>query len=262
MRYIPTSAATVDALKKHAKKLQRKGGGKHADLLNRVAKGAGYDHWHHVTECLTEFEAQRGVDALDAECELILRAALEGIDKIIVTGPEVLPVPLVLFSSQGDAWLLDPEGNLAMCLIFHGQKMERVFRDSARQIEIAWDGPFHLDGEGFAVQTEHSAIGTRVIFGYPLDELRPHIQKAQSIHKKFDAVFMQGDAQELTPELIERLVAKGWERKAVENAAREGARYIPIRNGLLTPAITGGFGDDDDDNEDDGGPMFGPPSAA
>jgi hypothetical protein len=257
MRYIPTSAATVDALKKQAKKLQRKSGGKHADLLNRVAKSAGYDHWHHVSVCLSEFEAQRGVDALDAECEIILRAAREGIDKMIVTGPEVLPVPLVLFASQGDAWLLDPEDNLAMCLMFRGQKMEREFRDSARQIGIAWDGPFRLDGDGFAVDTEHPAIGTRVILGYPLDDLRPHIDRAQSIHKKFDEVFMQDGAEDLTPELIERLVSQGWERKRLENGARDGARYSPSRNTLLYPAITGGFDDDDDE-----GPNFGPSSAA
>lgn len=257
MRYITTSAATVDSLKKQAKKLQRKSGGKHADLLNRVAKSAGYDHWHHVTLCLKEFEARRGVDALDAECEIILRAAHEGIDKIIVTGPEILPVPFVLFASQGDAWLLDPDENLALCLMFHGQAMERVFRDSARQIEIAWDGSFRLDGEGFAVQTEHPAIGTRVILGYPLDDLRPHLDRAQSFHKKFNAVFMQDGAQELTPALIERLVAEGWERKALEDGARDGAQYSPSRSSLLYPAFGGGFDDDDDE-----GPNFGPSSAA
>lgn len=265
MRYIPTSAATVDALKKQAKKLQRKGGGKHADLLNRVAKSAGYDHWHHVTLCLQEFEQQRGVDALDAECEIILRAAVDGIDKIIVTGPEVLPVPFVLFASQGDAWLLDPEENLALCLMFRGEKMTRVFRDHARQIEIAWDGAFQLDGEGFAVQTEHPAIGTRVILGYPLAELRPHLDRAQSFHKKFDSIFMQDGAQELTPELIDRLVAQGWDRKVLDDAVRHGARYSPSRNTILTAPIAGGFGDDDDefdDGDDDEGPGFGPSPTA
>ena len=261
MRYIPTSAATVDTLKKQAKKLQRKSGGKHADLLNRVAKSAGYEHWHHVSLCLKEFEQQRGVDALDAECEIILRAAREGIDKIIVTGQEVLPVPLVLFASQGDAWLLDPDENLALCLMFHGQEMTRNFRDSARQIEIGWDGSYELDGDAFAVQTEHPAIGARAILGYPLAELRPHLEKAQSFHRKFSDIFMQDGAQELTPELIERLVEQGWERKVLEDSAREGARYSPSRNTLLTTPIAGGFGDDDDE-EDDEGPRFGPSSAA
>ena len=43
MRYVPTSAATAEALKKQAKKLQRKSGGKHAGLLDRIAHGAGYN---------------------------------------------------------------------------------------------------------------------------------------------------------------------------------------------------------------------------
>lgn len=246
MRYIPTSAATVDDLKRQAKKLQRRGGGKHTDLLNRVAKSAGYEHWHHVTLCLQEFEKQRGVDALDAECEIILSAAQDGIEKIIVTGPEVLPVPFVLFASQGDAWLLDPEENLALCLMFRGQKMPREFSDSARQIGIAWDGEFRLDGENFTVKTEHPAIGTRVILGYPLAELRPHLDKAQSFHKKFGVLFGQEDAVDITPELVERFVAKGWDRKMLDDAVRQGARYSPSRDTIITPPIAGGFDDGDD----------------
>lgn len=249
MRSIPTSAATVEALKKQAKKLQRKSGGKHADWLNRVAKSAGYDHWHHVTLCLQEFEQQRGVDALDAECDIIVRAAVEGIEKIIVTGSEVLPVPFILFASQGDAWLLDPDENLAFCLMFQGQKMPRHFRDSTRQIEIRWDGEFHLDGDAFAVETEHPAIGTRVILGYPLDELRPHIDKAQSFHRRFAAIFGHEDTVEITPELAERFVAKGWDRKMLDEAIREGARYSPSRDSIITAPIAGGF---DDDNEGEG----------
>ena len=54
MQYIPTPSATVDTLKKQTKKLQHKAGGKHADLLDRVAKGAGHLHWHHVTLCLRQ----------------------------------------------------------------------------------------------------------------------------------------------------------------------------------------------------------------
>jgi hypothetical protein len=51
MRYLPTPDEVVERLKKQAKKLQRSGAGKHSDLLNRAAKQAGYDHWHHVVKC-------------------------------------------------------------------------------------------------------------------------------------------------------------------------------------------------------------------
>lgn len=251
MRYIPTSASTVDALKKQAKKLQRKGGGKHVDLLNRVAKSAGYEHWHHVTLCLESFEKQRGVEALNSECDLVVRAAQDGIEKIIVTGKEVLPVPFVLFASQGDAWLLDPDENLALCLALKGQPLKRDFRDTPRQIEVAWDAEFELNGDSFVVDSDNPVIGTRVILGYPIAELRPHIDRAQSFHKRFATLIAQEDAVALTPDLVERLASKGWDRKVIADAIQHGARYSPSRDSIITPPIVGGFDDDEDDSGDE-----------
>ena len=54
MRFIPTTPDKVEALKKQAKRLQRTGRGKHTELLDRVARGAGYEHWHHVLICRRE----------------------------------------------------------------------------------------------------------------------------------------------------------------------------------------------------------------
>lgn len=247
MRYIPTSAATVDGLKRQAKKLQRTGGGKHADLLNRVAQQAGYLHWHHVTLCLKEFEAKQGLDALNAECDLVISAALSGTDKIVVTGPETLTVPLVLFASQGDAWLLDAEERVARCLVWHGQAQERVIADKGEDIEVEWDGNFSLDGNAFAVDTQHATIGKRVIAGYPLDDLRKAIERAQSFDKRFAAIFGQGDAQDLTPDSIENLVHMGWDRKVLEAGARNGDRYSPGRNSLLSLPVAGGFDEEGDE---------------
>ena len=56
MRAIHTPDAIVESLRKKAKKLQRNGAGKHTELLDRVARSAGYDHWHHVTLCNNEFQ--------------------------------------------------------------------------------------------------------------------------------------------------------------------------------------------------------------
>ncbi len=239
MRYIPTSAATVESLKKQAKKLQRKGGGKHADLLDRVARSAGYDHWHHVTLCLKEFEAKSGLDALNAECDLIISAALEGKTKIIITGPETLTVPLVLFACQGDSWLLDADESMTTCLVWQGEPQDREIEDIGNNIEVGWDGTFALDGDAFTVETEHPTIGTRRIFGYPLDELRQAIDKAQSFDKRFGTIIAQEDAVDLTPELTARLLAQGWEPKVIEDGVRDGARYSPSRNSLLYPQMFG-----------------------
>lgn len=249
MRYIPTSAQTVESLKKQAKKLQRKGGGKHADLLDRVAKGAGYLHWHHVTQCEKQTKSKRGVAALQDDCEIVIRAAREGVDKIIVTDAGELPAPLVLFASLGDAWMLDPDGNFALCLMFKGEVQERQLEDSGREIRINWDGHYGLDGDAFAVKTEHPLVGTRVIVGYPLAELRQWIDKAQSFDKRFSTLMLQDDAVDLTPDLVRRLITEGWDPRMIEDGVRDGARYSPSRNTLLYPQAFGGFGDDDDGDE-------------
>ncbi|CAG9186448.1 hypothetical protein [Cupriavidus pampae] len=238
MRYIPTSAAKVDDLKKQAKKLQRKGGGKHADLLNRVARNAGYDHWHHVTLCLKEFEDRAGFGKLNAELDLIVSSAQAGETRIVITGPETMMVPLVLFTSQGDAWMLDVDEELAICLIWHGEVLPRNIKDAGRNIEIEWEGRFALDGDAFLVDTEHPLIGTRAILGYPIHELRQAIDKAQSFDKRANTIFGQDGAEDLTPGLIDHLVAQGWERQSLGNGARDGARYNPSRDSLLYPAFT------------------------
>ena len=75
MRFIPTTAEAVESLKKQAKKLQRKSGGKHTEALDRVARGAGYNHWHHVTLCLNQGSKSNPFDALKAECALMIEAA-------------------------------------------------------------------------------------------------------------------------------------------------------------------------------------------
>jgi len=243
MRYIPTSTAIVESLKKQAKKLQRKGGGKHSELLDRVAKTAGYQHWHHVTLCHQETQAKRGIEALHDDCEIILRAAQDGIEKVIVTDLGEVAAPFVLFSSQRDAWLLDVDEGLAHCLMFQGAMQERHFEDSDSQIRIGWDGTYALDGAVFAVATEHPAVGVRAITGYPLEELRKWIDKAQSLQKRFNTLIAQDDALELSPKLAEQLIATGWDAKNIEEARAYGARYSPSRNSLLYPPVPGSFDD-------------------
>lgn len=173
-------------------------------------------------------------------------------------------MPLVMFASQGDAWLLDADENLAMSLLWRGEKRDPGIRDGGSDTEVAWDGTFTLDGDDFVVETEDAAIGKRRIYGYPLAELRKAIEKAQSFDKRFNMLFGQEDAIDLTPDLVERLVAQGWERKLLEDGAREGARYSPSRDTILTAPIAGGFGDDDDEFDvDEGeGPGFGPSQTA
>lgn len=235
MRHIPTTTSTVEALKRQAKKLQRKGGGKHGDLLDRVARGAGYDHWHHVTLCLKATENKTGVEALLAECKAIVTAALNRREKLIVTGPEVLArTPLVLFASAGDAWLLEPREGLATCLLFKDQPLSFEASDVDGQVRIGWDGTFSLNGNSFEVSTGLPEVGTRSIQGYAIDRLREVVHDVQSFEDKFASTILQTDAIDITPEIIEQLVADGWERSTLEQAIQAGARYSPSRHSVLT----------------------------
>lgn len=54
MRFIVTSAQSVEKLKQFAKKLKRKNGIPHAEALNKAAKQHNYNHWGHVTWCAKE----------------------------------------------------------------------------------------------------------------------------------------------------------------------------------------------------------------
>ncbi|MBK7531513.1 hypothetical protein [Piscinibacter sp.] len=115
MRYIPTPDETVERLKKQAKKLQRSGAGKHVELLNRVAKQAGYDHWHHVVKCNENAQAVAQLRSIRDECESIIGAELRGEAKGVVTKDGPACPPFALFSTGiGDAWLLEPNEHLAM----------------------------------------------------------------------------------------------------------------------------------------------------
>jgi len=243
MRHIPTSAAMVDKLKKQAKRLQRTGGGKHAELLNRVARSAGYEHWHHVQLCAKETVSKRGVEALLEEIALIQAAALDGVTKIIVIGAEAGITPLMLVAHDHDAWLLDPSEQLVACLAWRGQVQEPALRDTARQIEIGWDGHYELVGPGFVLETRHPDVGQRMMMGYPLEEMRKLIDKTQDFQAKFAAIFSPETSLEITPAVANDMVAAGWDRRKVEEAAANGMRYSPARDSVITPMIRGGFGD-------------------
>ena len=241
MRFIPTSTAQVEQLKKQAKKLQRSGIGKLFDKQDQVARAAGYDHWHHVTLCLAQSERSAAASALIAECDAMSVAAAEGIIRIVMTGPEATAsLPLVLFSTASkDAWLLDPEEDLALCLVWAGVKQLNAIEGQRKGIAVAWDGPFELAGAFFKVDTRHPEIGTRAIGGYPLEELRMVIDRAQSADRRMDDVIFQADAIELTPDIVEQLGRAGWSQTTLDRAVKEGMRYSPSRDSILSAPVEG-----------------------
>lgn len=245
MRHIPTSASKVEQLKKQAKRLQRTGGGKHADQLDRVAKGAGYDHWHHVTKCLDAAQDLEGLALLRRAIGDFQKLALERGRQVSVTNSDMLAQPMILFAAEGDAWLLDPHQQECMCLAFHGQLIEPVIRDRGSKIELQFHGSYRIDDDAMHLDTALPQIGSRSVRGFPLKELRQATMRATlSFEDKFDSVILQSDAAALTPEVIDRLLEQGFgdfDRHELEQHARDGARYSLKRNSLLYPPVSAGL---------------------
>jgi hypothetical protein len=239
MRYLSTSDEVVERLKKEAKKLQRFGAGKHSDLLNRVAKQADYDHWHHVVKCNVITKAIAQVRSIRAECEAIIAAELRGQARAVMTKKGVACPPFVLFSSgAGDAWLLEPDAHLAMCLMWQGERQTIGLRDDPDRIEVEWDCAYELLGEFFSVESHHPVIGTRAIGGYPLNDVRKLLDEAQSTMMKMASLMGKFDTVEITPEVLARMAKKGWTEEEVLKLKAEGYRYSPGRDSLLGPVIS------------------------
>lgn len=252
MRYIPTPDEVVERLKKQAKKLQRSGAGKHSDLLNRVAKQAGYDHWHHVVKCNENAQAAAQMRFIRDECEAIIAAELRGDVKIVVTKHGPACPPFVLFSTGvGDAWLIEPDEQLAMCLLWHGEREVIGVSEDPSRIEVAWDGGYELLGDFFHVETNTPKIGDRAIAGYPLDAVREALDKAQSTVTKMASVIGQFDAVEIDDQIVAQMVKKGWSAEEVLKMKADGFRYSPGRDSLLGPVMSSDDMDDDEEAEEE-----------
>ncbi|HPA82514.1 MAG TPA: hypothetical protein PLS95_16965 [Thermoanaerobaculales bacterium] len=240
MRFIPTTTAKVESLKKQAKRIQRNGGGKHADLLNRVARTAGYEHWHHVVLCQRETEGVHEGRSLGATVERILQAERAGEAILIGTDSQTsASQPFLLFSTGiGDAWLLDPIDHRAACLMWRGEPQPPPVRETESDLRIQWTGFFELRGEFFIADVEDGVVGHRAIAGYPVDQLREFLLAGQSADETIRQVIGQDDAVPLTPEIVTRLAGQGWEAGQLAAAARQGARFSPSRNTVLYPPMT------------------------
>lgn len=78
--------------------------------------------------------------------------------------------PLVFFSTvSADAWVLDPEEHLALCLAQDGEARAVAIAETAGSFSIEWGGHYRIEGDAFIV-VERSGQ-TRSILGYPVREI-------------------------------------------------------------------------------------------
>lgn len=101
---------------------------------------------------------------ISREAEYIIQKAQVNDARIVRLGG------LILFSTQsGDAWLLDPEDALALCLARSGERQSFRIIETPTNFGIEWTVNYRIEDEGFIVIDQ--AGQERTIIGYPTHEI-------------------------------------------------------------------------------------------
>jgi hypothetical protein len=79
--------------------------------------------------------------------------------------------PLIFFSTEsGDAWVLDREDRLALCLAREGTEQPFEIVETRTQFGITWAGTFELVGDAFVYAGNAGQV--RTVLGYPVAAIR------------------------------------------------------------------------------------------
>ncbi len=101
---------------------------------------------------------------IKSEAEYIVRRAVEHDTRLVTFGP------LVFFSTEtGDAWMLDPDDGLALCLAREGEAQAVQITETEARFAIEWTSTYQIQGEAFIVIDQLGR--TRTIVGYPIEEI-------------------------------------------------------------------------------------------
>src|SRR5206468_11670813 len=83
--------------------------------------------------------------SIHAEVAHIINSARSGITRVVGLGS------LVLFSTQtGDAWMLDPDDEFALCLMKDGEPKPCEINETDTKFAIQWTGRYRIEGSLFA----------------------------------------------------------------------------------------------------------------
>jgi hypothetical protein len=86
--------------------------------------------------------------------------------------------PLLLFSTEtGDAWMLDPQDGLALCLALEGEEQSFTIVETSANFSVEWGASYHIDGDRFVVISQPDRVQT--FFGYPTAEILRAIRRAR-----------------------------------------------------------------------------------
>src|SRR6266568_9269632 len=102
-------------------------------------------------------------DVVLREVDYIVARAAQFDSRVVTLGQ------LVFFSTaSGEAWMLDPEGGLALKLAEAGDRNPAKIVETDNRFAIEWTASYRLDGEAFVTM---DGSGQRVVLGYPVQEL-------------------------------------------------------------------------------------------
>lgn len=77
---------------------------------------------------------------------------------------------LLFFSTEtGDAWLLDTDDNLALCLMKDFDVQQYIINETSKNYSIEWEASYQINGNAFIVCKKSGQIKT--IVGYPTKEI-------------------------------------------------------------------------------------------
>ncbi len=108
---------------------------------------------------------------LRIEADYIIRRARQNSTRIVTLGS------VILFStSTGDAWMLDTDGNLALCLSKSGERQAFRILESTENVMVEWNKQFSIDGDVFTT-VSHTTGRISSIAGYPTQEIAKAISR-------------------------------------------------------------------------------------
>ena len=86
--------------------------------------------------------------------------------------------PLVFFSTEtGDAWILEPAGQLATRLAIDGDPLPVLIEETETNFTVGWQGRYQIDGDTFIYEDKKSRR-LNAIRGYPVKQLLRVISEA------------------------------------------------------------------------------------
>ena len=105
-----------------------------------------------------------------AQPNVVLREVDYIVERAARCDPRFVTLGQLLFLSTdtGDAWMLDPEDHLALCLAKAGSRVAVQIVETVTRYAIEWTASYRFEGDAFVVTDES---GQRVILGYPVREL-------------------------------------------------------------------------------------------